>query len=72
MEQQKYINVARNFSIKEFSFINGHIYYGEKIEQLLRENPLLTKVLIPVCNYPFVEKNHQIYDDIVNDIIGGK
>lgn len=32
MEQQKYINVARNFSIKEFSFINGHIYYGEKIE----------------------------------------
>lgn len=72
MKNKKYINVARNFMINEFSFINGYIYYGTKIDVLLKEKPLLSKVLIPVEDYPFVEKNYQIYDGIVEDIIGGK
>lgn len=68
---KKYIYVGKNLDLPEFLFIKGTVYYGEDIEKLIEKYPLLSKVLIPVEDYPKIDKNSQYFDSIVDEI-GGK
>jgi len=66
----RYIFVGKNLMLPEFVFIKGTVYYGDKIEELRKQYPLLTRVLIPVEEYSSKEDNSGYYNQIVDELGG--
>lgn len=44
------------------------MYFGEEIEKLIEKYPLLGRLLIPVEDYPKINKDYQYFNSIVDEI----
>lgn len=67
-----YIYVGKKLDLPEFLFIKGTVYFGEEIEKLIEKYPLLERLLIPVEDYPKINKDYQYFNSIVDELVGGR
>ncbi|WP_338953601.1 hypothetical protein [Fusobacterium nucleatum] len=67
-----YIYVGKKLDLPEFLFVRGTVYFGEEIEKLIEKYPLLGRLLIPVEDYPKINKDYQYFNSIVDELVGGR
>ncbi len=72
---KQYIYLGRNLDLPELRLNEGSVYYGEKIDMLLKKYPLLSRILIAVDELPKMNINKvilfKITDELEKNLNGG-
>lgn len=67
-EKTRYIYLGNNINLPEFRFTKGGVYFGEKIEELIKKYPLLGKLLIDTEKLPEFDANETLLEKLTDEL----